>query len=572
MYEVLIKNGDITQPIHTSGVVFSKSKLPSCKIVDSKNAISSCDFTIYPDNPGYDSLNVYATTVMVYNNKRQRYDFQGRVIQITPCMDSDGSVYKNVVCESYLGYLCDTIQPYADVRQYEGDETRNGLQEFIDVLLSNHNAQVDPGHKIYRGNVSVVTHESSEGVYKGLNYETTWECLTSKIIDVYGGEIQLRETNGVLYLDYADELGSTRSTTIELGKNMESVQRAIDYSGIVTRLIPLGEKLTEQIVDEDGNVTEEETEKRLTIESVNDGVLYVEDETAVGLYGHIYRTVVFDDVTEPENLKTKGLAYLAENNMLMESNTIASLDLSLLGLDIDEFRLYDKYPCRNELVGLYATLEIIKKTTDVVTPYSSTFEMGASAVSMADSILDISAAYKDVSSEIKTAIETAINNNNNAVYTIINKTVESSLQQSEDSIVAKVSEQTISKSDYDTFTETVRNILQMDADGTTMIFQTINNTIREVGNTSESHYAEILKYIRFEDGDIILGERSNPLTLKIENDQIAFYQNGVKVAYFTDNKLYVTNGEFTTTFTLGKFRAAPRNEDGTGNVTWRVVD
>lgn len=568
MYEVIIQNGNLRQTIHEANVLFTKNKLASCKIVDARNAISSCDFTIYPNNEGYESLNVYTTKVSIFNTKKQRYDFVGRIIQITPCMDSDGSVYKTVVCESRLGYLCDTIQPYADTRQYEGDENRNGLQEFIDVLLNNHNTQVDADHRIYRGNVSVITHESSEGVYKGLNYETTWECLTSKLLDVFGGEIQLRETNGILYLDYAEELGSTRSTTIELGKNMESVQRSIDCTSIITRLIPLGAKLTEQIVGEDGNVTEKETENRLTIESVNNGVLYIESEEAVGLYGYIYRTVIFDDVTDPNNLKIKGTSFLAENNTLMESNTIASLDLSLLGIDIDDFRVYDKYPCRNELVGLYATLEIIKKTTDVIEPHSSTFEMGSSTVSMAGSILDITSAVEDIPGEIKTAIETAIDNNNDTVYTIINKTVETSLQQSEESIVAKVSEQTISKSDYETFTQTVRNILQIDADGTTMLFQTINEAIQEVGSTAESHYSEILKYIRFEDGNIILGEKSNPLTLKIENDRIAFYQNGVVVAYFTDNKLYVTHGEFTETLMVGKFQAAPR---ANGNVSWKVV-
>ena len=58
------------------------------------------------------------------------------------------------------------------------------------------------------------------------------------------------------------------------------------------------------------------------------------------------------------------------------------------------------------------------------------------------------------------------------------------------------------------------------------------------------------------------------MTLRIENDRIAFYQNGVPVAYFTDNKLFVTQGEVTETFRLGKFQATPREN---GNVTWKVV-
>lgn len=568
MYEVFIENGNIVQTVHESGVV-NGNKLDSAKIEDAKNAISSFEFTIYPNNAGYDNLNVYSTRVRVYNLDRMRYDFNGRIIQITPCMDNDGSVYKTVVCESRLGYLCDTIQPYSEPRQYSGDESRNGLQEFIDVLLANHNAQVEAERRIYRGNVSLVTYESSEGVYKGLNYETTWECLNDKILDVFGGEIQIREADGILYLDYAEELGATRATTIELGKNMESVQREIDCTGIITRLIPLGAKIVEQTVDEDGNTTEKETEKRLTIEAVNDGVLYIEDEIAYGLYGGIYRTVVFDDVTDANNLRTKGSEYLAEHNTLLESNTIEAIDLSLIGLDIDDFRVYDRYPVRNSLVGLNAILEIVKKTTDIIEPYSSSFDMGASTVTMSDNLLDMSGAYSEIPSEIKKAVDTAIRHQTNNVYTIVNKIVETSLLQYEDKIVATVSEQTVAKTDYDTFTETVKNILHMDANGTTMLFQTINEAIQEVGNTSESHYAEILKYIRFEDGNIILGEKSNPLTLKIENDRIAFYQNGVVVAYFTDNRLFVTHGEFTETFKLGKFQAMPRVN---GNVSWRVVE
>ena len=115
------------------------------------------------------------------------------MLQIIPQMDSKGVVSKEVVCEDRKGYLQDTIQPYTEEKQYSGDETRNGLQEFIDVILSNHNAQVEDEKKIYRGNVTVTTFESSEGVYKGLNYETTWNCIKDKLINSFGGQIQLRE-------------------------------------------------------------------------------------------------------------------------------------------------------------------------------------------------------------------------------------------------------------------------------------------------------------------------------------------------------------------------------------------
>jgi len=53
-----------------------------------------------------------------------------------------------------------------------------------------------------------------------------------------------------------------------------------------------------------------------------------------------------------------------------------------------------------------------------------------------------------------------------------------------------------------------------------------------------NRFETIEKYIRFEDGNIILGESGNAITLRIENDRIAFFDNGVEVAYISDSKLY----------------------------------
>ncbi len=66
MYEVSIRNGILEQTIHESSVLFSQNKLPSCNVVDGKNAISSCEFIIYPNNAGYDLLNVYATKAYTF--------------------------------------------------------------------------------------------------------------------------------------------------------------------------------------------------------------------------------------------------------------------------------------------------------------------------------------------------------------------------------------------------------------------------------------------------------------------------------------------------------------------------
>ena len=384
MYDVTITNGSVQHVIHDHRSASNAQKLSSGSIVDAQNAISSFTFTIHPDNIGYDKLNAYTTIIKVRNTKRNRYDFVGRLLQVSPEMDSNGMVSKTVICEDRLGYLHDSVQPYADTRHYVGDSTRSGLEEFIDILLANHNTQVEESKRIYRGIVTVKPFESSNDVTKGLNWQSTFDAIKEKLLNSFGGFIRLRESAGVLYLDYLESIGSTRSTTIELGRNMRSASKEIDPSGIVTRVIPLGAKL----VKDDGNGNEVETEERLTIVAINNGRNYIESEAYAQQFGIKYGTVIFDDVTDTNNLLRKGTEWLTANNGLAISHDVDAVDLSLLGLDIDDFVLHDSYPVKNALIGTNDILKIIKKTTNIIEPQNSSFEMGAITKRLSDMIID----------------------------------------------------------------------------------------------------------------------------------------------------------------------------------------
>ena len=56
------------------------------------------------------------------------------------------------------------------------------------------------------------------------------------------------------------------------------------------------------------------------------------------------------------------------------------------------------------------------------------------------------------------------------------------------------------------------------------------------------------KYIRLENGSIVIGEKDSKLTLKLENDRIAFISGGNEIAYFSDNSFEIQN------LTNGKIR------------------
>ena len=563
MYDVVIRNGEIAQYLHRYETVRADEKIPVGTINEEINAISSFSFTIYPNNPCYNRLQPYSTTVEVFNIGRGRYEFKGRVLSVSPRMESDGSVSKSVVCESRTGYLRDSIQPFVAERAFEGDGNRTGLEEFIDVLLDNHNAQVEPHKRIYRGIVTVDPFKTSDNVYKGLNYTTTLDAIKDKLVGSFGGEFDVREgEDGKLYFDYVEQFGETRATTIELTKNIESESRDIDLSKIVTRLIPLGTKLTMTVTEGEGDDARAETtesEERLTISSVNDGVPYIEDSNAFEIYGAIYGVQVWDGVTDPNNLKSKGEAWLAANNTAEFSDTVSAVDLSLLGLDFDDFRLYDRYPTKNALIGVNDVLRIVKKTTDVVQAYASKFTLGNTSKLLSDMIVDtdsILAGLVGSTSQIRTTVR----NNNANVYSYVERTT-ADIMRTTDSIIIAASEEKVSQSDFNTFSEIVRNILAVEPDGTSMIFNTINQAITEVDGRQQTNYSNILKYIRFADGNIILGEEGNAVTLTVENDRISFKQNGVEVAYMSDNKLYIGNAEIKSggTLQLGNFAFVPRS-------------
>lgn len=561
MYDVTIINGNVQRLIHDHRSASNAQKLATASIVEAENAISSFTFTIYPNNAGYDALNAYTTLVQVRNTKRSRYDFVGRVLKVTPGMDANGLVTKTVICEDRMAFLHDSIQPYAEMQHFAGDETRTGLEEFIDVLLNNHNSQVEEYKRIYRGTVTVVPFESSDGVTKGLNWQTTYEAISDKLLNSFGGYIRLRETAGVLYLDYLADVGTTRSTVIEVGRNMRSASKEIDPSGIVTRLIPLGAKLTS--VDAEGN--EVESEERLTIAEVNNGVNYIEAADYAQQFGIKYGTVNYDDVTDASNLLRKGTEWLIANNGLAISHDIDALDLSLIGLDIDDFIVSDRYPVKNPVLGIDDVLKIIKKTTNIIEPQNSSFEMGDLVRRLSDTMIDTNTELQNVRNDISLT-NSEVKNQTTTIYTYVN-TALANFTVDPDQIWAAVEEKTIAKSDYETFSDTVRNILQMEADGTTMLFQTITEAIEQVGDTEATHYAEFIKYIRFEDGNIILGEQGNAITLKLENDILAFYNNGTQVAYLSDNILYITDGRFLRSVRIGSYGFIPE-ENGSVSFTF----
>lgn len=113
--------------------------------------------------------------------------------------------------------------------------------------------------------------------------------------------------------------------------------------------------------------------------------------------------------------------------------------------------------------------------------------------------------------------------------------------------------------------------LQQNVSGFTMTFQTVNDEIQSVNEDLQNKYNERVSYIRFEDGNIILGKNDSEIMLIQKNDRISFVRNveGLpELAYFSNDVLHVTEGQFMVQLGIGNFGFRP---GANGNLSFKKV-
>jgi len=530
MYEVIITNNGVPTKIHSK-----LRKLKSGNVVKGINAIDSFSFTILPSNEGFNRINDYLTLVTVYNTKKKRYEFYGRVLYSRPAMDSKGLISKEVTCESYLGFLCDSKQKYIEEQNWT---VKGLLQHIIDI----HNSQVEDYKHFVLGNVTV--EDANDNVFVGIQREDSWKTIQEKLINKLGGEITFRVVDGINYLDYVPELGEIKATEIALSRNMKSISQENDPTSYITRLIPLGAKLTKEVTTTDinGNVTTEvvETEERLDITSVNNGLNYIEDTNALKRFGIKVEYVYFDDVTDATNLLSKGQQYLAENNKVLVKYSITALDLSLLGLDIDDFDVYNYHPIKNKLLLIDDTARIVKKSIDISNSnVSSSIEVGDNFKTLSDIQAEQSKKiniFETTIGKIESNYVTneKLSNESLQLYSII--------QQSMDNILLGIEENYVNKVDNDEFKETVATQLEVISGEILAHFTTATEQITEVNGELQSKFTELYKYISMSEAGIVIGSGNNAITLQLDNEEgIVFSRNGVQFGSWDGENFYTGN-------------------------------
>ena len=531
--------------VYCDSFLLYHSKLENLKIFNASvelelNKTGSFDFTIYPDHPYYNRIKKLKSIITVFQDDFMI--FRGRLLD----EDIGWHNEKHITCEGELSFLLDSIQrPYS----FTGS-----IWDFLSMLITFHNAQVDPEKRFTLGNVTV-TDPNDYIVRSDIDYVNTWEVIEKKLIELLGGYIIIRHEDGINYLDYLEEINLLAAQSVKFGKNLMDLKRIRKGEDIATVIIPLGAKLK----DEEGK----DTDIRLTINAVNGDVDFVQDSDAISQFGTIVKTVIFDDVTDAENLKAKGQAHLSDSVKAWETIELTAADLATVDKDITSFHLGTQVRAESDPHGLDQLFLVSKLSINLLDPGANKMVLGKAIPAFSEAVKGISDGQGLILQEVQKTAQAA----SEAVYNV-EQNLMSSITVEADNIKSIVSETYALKDDTEALVSSVSTEIEQTKNSVEIQFTQFSADIAAVAAGADAEFEEIKKYIRFVDGQILLGEVGNELELQISNDRISFLQDGAEVAYFSNRKLYVTDTQILHSLQLGNFAFMPR---ANGNISFKKV-
>lgn len=343
------------------------------------NKAGSLEFTIPVTNPNY---NAYSKLKSVIRLEQDGVEiWRGRVLDDT----KDTDLNKDVMCEGELAFLNDM-----NVRKYDYSSGISVVDYFKWVM--NYYGGASPYRSIKAGNVTVPNTTLKIKMKEATN--TCLNELSFNLVGTIGGYLRLRRSNGQSYLDYIDAYSQTSNQVIEFGSNILSIEEYIDASDVYTVIIPFGKQ------DDNGN--------RVNITSVNNGPDFIESSQGVSLFGRIDRSVVWDDVTDPNVLKQQAQSVLNSAIEMATTITISAVDLHLIDVNTDAIQLGDWVRVISPPHGIDSDFLCSKVVINLQNPDQSQYTFGLAFDALTDKQV---ATNKQTRKSYDLAVSTADNYN-----------------------------------------------------------------------------------------------------------------------------------------------------------------
>lgn len=359
-------------------------------------------------------LKPYKTLVDVRDTKKNKIIFKGRVLAPDSQMSESGAFSHNLVFEGAEAFLQDTVQKYS----FEFDKMP---VDNLRLVINHHNSELpnEPYKHFQIGTVNVEKnvipndggYHEEEKYFKRWEDKTTYQTLHDDLKGKYGGTFIFEVTDGPTIIHWLKETGNKKSTVIEIAKNLKSIQYKVDPTEIITRLKPLG--ATSETANGD--------ELRLTIADANGGSPYIDIPELIAVYGVQTGTVDFDAYA-PITLKEQAQKWITEQYQKLAkiSITLNALDLSLIGIDSDDFDLFNIHRVKCPPLKIDEDLKIVGISINLITPHDKSITIGEKQLTIAE--LQLQESIKIINNTVPGIVT-------DQVTPIINETVETIRQE-----------------------------------------------------------------------------------------------------------------------------------------------
>ena len=508
------------------------------------NTAGSMTFTLPETNNHYGLPKLMKSIITLKDDNR--VIFRGRPYAPNRNLFKDNEL----TCEGELAFFNDTIiEPFSYTGTVEG---------LFRQVIESHNAQVDASRRFIVGNVTVKNDTSTEAIVRSdIEYQTTWNTLKEKFFEsALGGYLWIRHEEDGNYIDYLEDFDSLSLQNVEQSINLVDVKESVSSDDMATAVIPLGAKTDDIYLD---------------ISSVNNGKKYLADEKAVKEYGYIFKVVRHDDITEVNNLYRAGVADLAEAIGVVTTVELTASDLSKAGYDVNSFQFGTYVPIKIKRLDIDRNMLIKKMSFDLLRPESTNITVGDSVKSLTKNfgtlVNGIGKIENNVVGVIRGEYDSKLEDHTSQITEIVTE-FSTIIEQTEDMILNAVAETYYTKDDTNTLFGQVSTEFVQTKEDFEMTFTELVTQITNVDGTVNANYNELVQFIRFNDGSITLGEVGNPMKVTLTNDRLSFLQDDVEVAYVSDSKLYIYDGEFINSLKIGRWVFMPRTN---GNLSFTYI-
>ena len=482
-----------------------------------------------PEHPAYNEFISYRSVVTIYRDGVLR--FRGRALYPS----DDFSLTRTITCEGERCFLRDGIHR-------PGVTYNDSPANIFTEVMGLYNAQVESFKQFVVGTIEGI---STDAIVLEIEEAMHFSAIVDKLVELCGGYIVFTtNTDGRRAINWYANIGYSNGQTIEFGENLVDFSRTTANSDLATVVYPYGAK-------------DESTGERLTIASVNGGLDFIKDDEAVALRGVISKAVYWDGIITPDALLTKARQYLNDSKNLIASLELTAIDLSLLDKNIDSFMVGDIIKVRSKPHGVEDVLyQLTEQSIDFLHPQNDRVILGQSISSLTGADVAGTRKNDDTIKRLNRAIRSDYNVNTDAIIEEVKLELSSLIQQTSEALKLEVSEQYATQSGVQ---EAITTTMTQLSDSFEFLFTELRTLVDANDADARAQLTEISNYIRFENGNIILGEAGNEITLRLENDRIAFLDDGAEVAYFANKHLTVKDASFLNSMRIGAFAFIPRD-------------